>query len=149
MRVGSSSVARMTLVLLPAAVWLGCGGGTAPNLVDVSGTWQYAEQFTDQLHNATCTDSGTYSIAQAADGFTGIYFQRGVCRGPFGVVDNTDSGSVTEGHVVGRTLRFKAPNCQYEGVKADNMEELDGQVVCTVGDQSVTYNFSGTWSAHR
>jgi hypothetical protein len=149
MRLGYRSFRRSLSALVPAALWLGCGGGTDPNLVDISGTWQFTEQFTDAPHQATCTDNGTYTIAQAADGFTGTYFQRGVCNGPFGVVDNTDSGSVTEGRVMGRTLHFKAPNCEYDGRKADDLEQLDGHVVCSIGDQSITYTFTGSWSAHR
>jgi hypothetical protein len=146
--------ARPALWFLPAmtaAAWLGCtSGGTSPNLVDVSGRWNFVEQFTDPVQQASCADTGTYVITQSADGFVGGYSQRGVCRGSFGVVDNSDSGTVTEGHVVGHTVRFKAPNCDYDGkVGSDDQDRLDGHVVCAIGDATITYNFSGTWTAHR
>lgn len=144
--------ARTALWILPAAVtWIGCGGGgTSPNLVDMTGRWNFTEQFTDPVQRAACSDTGTYVISQSADGFTGGYSQRGVCTGPFGVVDNTDSGVVSEGHVVGRTIRFKAPFCDYDGhVPTEDGDRVDGHVACTIGDAQITYNFSGTWSAHR
>jgi hypothetical protein len=145
---------RPTLSILPAvaaATWLGCnGGGTSPNLADVSGRWNFVEQFSDPVQQASCADTGTYVITQTADGFVGGYFQRGVCRGSFGVVDNTDSGTVTEGHVVGQTVRFKAPNCDYDGkVATDDQDRLDGHVACAISDPTISYNFSGTWTAHR
>ena len=50
----------------------------------------------------------------------------------------------------GRTIRFKAPNCQYDGhTPAETTDRLDGNVVCSVGDQTITYTFTGTWSAER
>jgi hypothetical protein len=126
------------------------GGGTDPNPVDIGGVWHYTEEFTDVPHQTTCRDEGTYDLVQSAAGFTGRYFQRGICTGPFGVADNSDSGFVTDGRVAGRTLRFRAPNCEYDGRKTDDvMERLDGHVVCSVGDETITYTFTGTWSAHR
>ena len=144
------------LWFLPAiasgAVWVGCvaTGGTEPNPVDIGGTWSFVEQFTDLDHHITCADTGTYVITQSASGFVGSYTQRGVCALPAGIVDNSDSGAVTDGRVVGRTVRFKAPNCEYDGrVQIENMDRLTGYVACVLSDQQVTYNFSGTWSAVR
>lgn len=146
----SLSPAHLLMPLLAAAA-VACGkSGTEPNLVDISGHWRYVEQFTDVAHQVTCADTGTYEIAQAADGFTGIYAQRGACHGPGINADNTDSGTVSEGHVLGRTIKFKAPNCAYDGqTPLDRSDRLDGHVVCTIGDPTITYNFSGSWSAVR
>ncbi len=139
-------------MLAIAAVWAGCvaSGGTEPNPVDVGGTWSFVEEFTDLQHRISCADTGTYVITQSASGFTGSYRQRGVCVLPAGLVDNSDSGAVTDGRVVGRTIRFKAPNCEYDGrVQVENTDRLTGYVVCEISDQQVTYSFSGTWSAVR
>lgn len=142
---------RQALAAVACATTLACAGtGTNPNVVDISGHWRYTERYTDVPHQASCFDSGTYDIVQTTDGFVGIYGQRGYCTTPQGTADNADSGSVTEGHVAGRTIRFKAPNCQYDGhTPAESTDRLDGNVVCSVGDQTITYTFTGTWSAQR
>jgi hypothetical protein len=139
-------------VLAITAVCVGCvaSGGTEPNPVDIGGTWSFVEEFTDLDHHITCADTGTYVISQAASGFTGSYTQRGVCAYPTGLVDNSDNGAVTDGRVLGRTVRFKAPYCEYDGrVLIENMDRLTGYVVCEVNSQQVTYSFTGTWSAVR
>lgn len=133
-------------------VWAGCvaTGGTEPNPVDIGGTWSFVEQFTDLDHQITCADTGTYVITQSASGFVGVYTQRGACVLPAGIVDNSDSGAVTDGRVVGRTVRFKAPNCEYDGrVQIEDLDRLTGYVACEISDQQNTYSFSGTWSAVR
>lgn len=146
-------LSRRVLVLLTVAcaIVLACsGGGTNPNLIDISGRWRYVERYTDVAHQASCLDSGTYDIMQSMNGFIGVYGQRGYCATPQGTVDNTDSGAVTEGHVAGRTITFKAPNCQYDGhTPVETTDRLDGNVVCSVGDHTITYTFTGTWSAER
>ncbi|HKC46370.1 MAG TPA: hypothetical protein VKB63_02120 [Gemmatimonadales bacterium] len=148
-----STIHRRMLVLhlLGGAIALACaGGGTNPNLIDISGRWRYTERYTDLAHQASCFDSGAYDIMQSQNGFVGVYGQRGYCTTPQGTADNTDSGAVTEGHVVGRTIRFKAPNCQYDGhTPVETTDRLDGNVVCSVGDRTITYTFTGTWSAQR
>jgi hypothetical protein len=139
-------------VLAITAVCVRCvaSGGTEPNPVDIGGTWSFVEEFTDLDHHITCADTGTYVITQSASGFAGSYTQRGACALPAGLVDNSDSGAVTDGRVVGRTVRFKAPNCEYDGrVLIENMDRLTGHVACEIGDQQVTYSFAGTWSAVR
>jgi hypothetical protein len=141
---------RLALPLLAAAGIACAKSGTDPNLIDISGHWRFVEQFTDVAHAVTCADTGTYEMAQSADGFVGVYAQHGACRGPGINADNTDSGTVSEGHVLGRTIRFKAPNCDYDGhTPTDSEDRLDGLVVCTIGDPTVTYNFSGSWFAER
>lgn len=146
-------ISRPVFVLLTVAcaVALACGrGGTNPNLIDISGRWRYVERYSDLVHHASCLDSGTYDIMQSMNGFVGVYGQRGYCTTPQGTADNTDSGAVTEGHVAGRTIHFKAPNCQYDGhTPVETNDRLDGNVVCSVGNQTITYTFTGTWSAER
>jgi len=144
------------LSLLPAlaiaTVWAGCvaSGGTEPNPVDIGGTWSFVEEFTDLDHHITCADTGTYVITQSAAGFAGSYTQRGVCALPSGLVDNSDAGAVTDGHVIGRTVRFKALNCEYDGrVQVENVDRLTGYVACQISDPQITYSFTGTWSAVR
>lgn len=145
------SPAHRLLMPLFAAAGVACArSGTEPNLVDISGHWTFVEQFSDIIHQVICADTGTYEIFQSANGFTGAYAQRGACHGPGINADNADSGTVSEGRVLGRTIKFKAPNCAYDGeTPLDRTDRLDGHVICTIGDATITYNFSGTWSAVR
>lgn len=138
-----------TLAVLLAAA--GCDAGTDPNTVDVSGHWTFRETLEDVAHGISCTDSGSYDIAQVGDKFSGAYYQRGACITPTGTVDNTDSGTVHAGRVIGRTLRFMVTaNCDYEG-SASGMPAtaLEGRGACVLQDVNRTLNFSGTWRATR
>jgi len=101
-------------------------------------------------HSITCQDVGTYSLLQAGANFVGSYGQVGVCHTPQGDKYNNDSGPVTRGHVVGHTLRFSAPNCEYDGsVDTDSGASITGRVVCALSDPTRQFNFSGTWQASR
>ena len=52
--------------------------------------------------------------------------------------------------MVGRTIRFKAPNCAYDGhLPVESDDNVSGHVACTIGDANITYNFTGTWAAAR
>lgn len=139
---------RTLAILLLAA---GCEAGTDANTADVSGHWTFTETLADAVHGISCTDSGTYDIAQVGDTFSGAYYQRGACVTPTGTVDNTDSGTVQSGRVIGHTLRFMVTaNCDYEGsVSGMPATALAGRGVCVLQDVNRTLNFSGNWQATR
>ncbi len=125
-------------------------GGVQPNTADISGAWQYTEAFTDLSHGISCADTGSYQMVQAGTTFTGTYTQRGVCRTPHGDVSNTNNGPVRAGQLTGRTLKFAAPNCSYDGsVRADTYDRIDGHVVCQLQDSTRLLNFTGSWNANR
>lgn len=138
-----------SLVLLLAAA--ACEAGTDANTADVSGHWEFTETFQDVAHGISCADTGSYEITQVGDLFSGRYGQRGVCRTPTGNVDNADSGTVQNGRVIGRTVRFMVTaNCEYEG-SASGMPAtaLAGRGACVLQDVNRTLNFAGTWQASR
>jgi len=146
----SRPLALLGAAAIAGGVLFACRAGTEPNLADISGTWQYTETFTDVSHSITCQDVGTYSLLQAGANFVGSYGQVGVCHTPQGDKYNDDSGAVTRGHVVGHTLRFSAPNCEYDGsVDTDSGASITGRVVCALSDPTRQFNFSGTWQASR
>ena len=151
MRAASFVLGRVFLAMAVAVLMLRCAtGGTEPNLVDITGHWEFVEEFTDFAHHVTCADTGGYDIVQSVDGFVGSYGQRGACRGPGINVNNADSGLVTDGRVAGRTIRFQAPNCAYDGrVPNESDDRLSGRVACTISDATATYSFTGIWSATR
>ena len=56
-------LSRVLPPIAVALVWLQCAkGGTEPNLVDVTGHWEFVEQFSDPVHQVTCSDTGGYDI---------------------------------------------------------------------------------------
>ena len=125
-------------------------GGVQPNTADISGNWQYTEAFTDLSHGISCADTGTYQMVQAGTTFTGSYAQRGICRTPQGDVSNADNGPVSAGQLTGRTLKFVAPNCAYDGsVSADTYDRIAGHVVCQLRDSTRLLSFTGSWNANR
>jgi hypothetical protein len=137
--------------LAPFLVTAGCSSGTESNLADVSGNWSFTETLEDRLHGYSCIDTGTYQIHQVGDRFDGKYAQHGVCNTPQGPVDNTDSGTVDAGRVIGRTIRFMVTaSCEYEGT-ASGMPAtaLAGRGICVLHDVNRTINFSGNWQATR
>jgi hypothetical protein len=138
-----------SLILLVVAA--ACTAGTEANTADVSGRWKFTETLKDVAHSITCTDSGSYDITQVGDTFSGVYYQRGACITPTGAVDNTDSGTVHAGRVIGRTVRFMVTaNCDYEGsVSGMPATTLAGRGVCVLQDVDRTLSFSGTWQATR
>jgi hypothetical protein len=139
---------RILFLLFLAAA---CQAGTDANTVDVSGHWEFTETFEDIAHGISCADTGSYEITQVADQFSGHYGQRGVCHTPTGTVDNADSGTVKNGRVTGRTVRFMVTdNCDYEG-SASGMPPtmLAGRGSCVLQDVNRTLTFSGTWQAAR
>ena len=138
---------KFAILLIVAA----CDAGTDPNTADVSGHWTFTETLEDLAHGISCTDSGSYDIVQVGDKFSGAYYQRGACTTPSGTVDNTDSGTVHAGRVIGRTLRFMVTaNCDYEGsVNGMPPMTLAGRGVCVLEDVDRTLTFSGTWQATR
>ncbi len=128
-----------------------CQAGTDANTADVSGHWEFTETFEDIAHGISCADTGSYEITQAGDQFSGRYGQRGVCHTPTGAVDNADSGTVRNGRVIGRTVRFMVTDhCDYEG-SASGMpaSALAGRGACVLQDVDRTLHFSGTWQATR
>src|SRR5260370_4462430 len=125
-------------------------GGVQRDAPDIRGGWQCTEAFTDLSHGISCTDTGPYQMVQAGTTFTGRYSQRGICRTPQGDVSNTDHGPVSAGQLTGRTLKFAAPNCSYDGsVRADTYDRIDGHVVCQLQDSTRVLNFTGSWNANR
>lgn len=125
-------------------------GGVQPNTADISGAWQYTEAFTDLSHGISCADTGTYQMVQAGTTFTGTFTQRGICTTPQGDVSNTAHGPVSAGQLTGRTLKFVAPNCSYDGsVRADTYDRIDGHVVCQVQDSTRLLSLTGSWNATR
>ena len=129
---------------------VGCSdSSTNPNTEDFGGAWHYVEVLSDVPNGVSCADTGVYRLTQAGTMFDGDYVQSGVCSTPSGLQDNTDSGGVTGGQVIGRTLRFTAALvCAYDGRLDPMVARISGRVVCILPGMD-TLTLAGAWSATR
>lgn len=142
---------RFTIVCPLVGLLVGCSdSSTNPNTADFGGTWHFVEVLDNVPHDISCADTGVYRLTQTGTTFDGDYVQRGICRTAAGLVDNADSGSVTDGRVVGRTLRFKASLvCEYDGALDSATGRISGRGLCVLQGGGDTLKLSGVWSATR
>ena len=125
---------------------------------DISGEWTFHEEatflFFHVAGNATkafrCSSDGTYTFVQTGDTFTGSFDQVGVCAAADGTSfpNNFTDAPVTDGTIQGRSFRFVADGCPYEGaVRGPTLSEMGGAGRCGGGGTFGTYRAS--WSATR
>jgi hypothetical protein len=128
-----------------------CADTTAgANTATVHGTWRYVETLESVSDGIACADTGVYRWTQSGTVFAGDYVQRGVCRTPLGVVNNADSGGVSDGRIVGRSIRFRASLfCEYDGLREAAVERITGRAVCVLSNATDTLRLAGVWSATR
>ena len=141
-----------TLRLLPfAGLLVGCDDpATKPNTADFGGVWRYVENMTDVRSDIACTANGVYRLNQMGTMFHGDYVQEGLCTTPEGPIDNSDSGGVANGVVIGRTIRFRASQyCDYDGALDHATGRLTGRALCILVGGGDSIHLIGTWSATR
>ena len=145
---------RPSIVCALGGLLVGCGeAATNPNTADFAGAWRYVETMRDLSAGVSCADTGVYRLSQTGTDFAGDYVQSGVCQTTMGFLDNTDSGGVANGVVVGRTLRFTAAQvCDYDGKLDPNSGGISGHLLCLLADAPApgdTIRLAGTWTATR
>lgn len=123
---------------------------TRANTHDFGGVWQYTETMTDVPNGIACSAAGQYRLTQMGMLFHGDYVQTGVCQTPEGAIDNADSGGVSDGIVVGRTIRFRAvPYCDYDGSLDASSGRVTGRSLCILVGGGDSLTLRGSWSATR
>ena len=130
------------IVVTLLGVVVSCKESNAPSgpPPDVAGAWAFGQRLAGG--GSTCANHGTVTVSQNGSLFTGTYSQTGFCSGPGGTTDNSGSGDITSGRLIGAALQFSAGGCSYRGqVVADPPDGASGTVTCQI--QSI--NFSGTW----
>src|SRR5437867_4172011 len=109
--------------------------------LDISGVWDWTEQYV----NPVCHDTGTYAFTQSGATFTGRSDQVGICETEYGPLDNTSSDPVSSGTVTGATMNFLVGangQCTYTAtVTGTPPDHLSGTTICG--------NATGTWEAVR
>src|SRR2546425_1426971 len=119
---------------------------TCVQRVDVSGVWNFIEQYGSPL---ACNDTGSFTFTSSGDGFGGVSDQVGTCDRQEGSADNSFnqlgplSGSVMYASSGAVSVSFSVGACYYVATVAGTPSALltDGTVGCPAG--------SGTWAAVR
>ncbi len=110
--------------------------------LDIAGTWDWTEQFT----NRVCYDTGTYVFSQSGSSFSGTSEQVGSCPVNAYVIERNDHRDPVGGGTVSvDSIAFLVglgQTCQYRGaVIGSPPDHLRGTAVCG--------NSTGTWDAVR
>jgi hypothetical protein len=153
----SVGVGLRSMIVTAGAAMLGfgmvaCGDSPSePQVLNLSGGWNYTESFSSSQAGFSCQDSGTITIAQTGNNFTGSYNQQGTCTdSQGGTYDNSGTGALSGGQVSGQTATFASGGCSYTGTISGNPpNRVDGAVSCTIALGGTNYSFSGTWTATR
>lgn len=124
-------------------------------VLDVGGRWTYSETLSDPALALTCTNTGTFEIAQTGVTFSGTADQTGECLEQGEPIDNSGTFEITLGAVDNTTIRFTEPGdvtCVYQGSLVDNPPTTgSGTVSCTglLGLFGPNINATGNWQMTR
>ena len=136
----------LSLILTVALV--GCSDDNGPTgpTPDFAGTFLFKAEMADAEHDITCTADGTANIGQSGSTFSGTFTQTGECVGPGGSADNSGSGPISAGRLVGNTMSFEVPSCRYEGTLAgDPPSGASGELTCSILEEGERFDFVGDW----
>ena len=143
-------LAPLALALVLAA----CGSSTAPNVMDIAGTWNFTGNISNGALAASCQSTSTATVSQSGSSFSGT--------GSNGTEVCTQNGSVIS-NVSGLTSTFSGGQinasgvsfvddggCTYTGNGSGSpTNRLTGNVSCTVAVSGSQYVFTGTWTGSR
>jgi alpha-tubulin suppressor-like RCC1 family protein len=118
------------------------GSLTLPVVPEITGEWNYTEQFSTSLSQGalTCSDTGSYQFTQSGAQIGGTKAQVGTCLGSLASSDNTAGAFPISGNLSTTHLRFSDAGCLFDAdVSGPSPSTLSGTVSCG--------NWTGTWEA--
>ena len=118
------------------------GSLTLTVVPEITGEWNYTEQFSIGIFEGavTCSDTGSYQFSQSGVQIDGTKAHVGTCLGSLASSDNTSGAFAISGSLSPTHLRFSDSDCLFEAdVLSPSPSTLSGTVSC--GD------WSGTWQA--
>ncbi len=146
------SLAVLAAAFTTAALLVGCGDGTGPQVLNIAGLWNYSDNISSSSAGISCNSSGTATINQSGATFTGTATATsGVCTDSFGnSVPNTGASNIAGGQVSGNQVSLQTPNCQYTGtISGTPPNQMSGTETCTIAVSGTNYTFTGPWQASR
>ncbi len=131
-----------------------CGGGdspSAPDVPNITGTWQFTETYGNTALGLSCNNGGSLNLIQSSGNVTGIFTQEGMCiDSNLNIFDNSGSGSVSGGQISGTNLSFVAGGCTYNGSVSGNPANLvSGSIICALAIGGMNFDLTGSWTASR
>jgi hypothetical protein len=133
---------RLVFALLPLSSFaVGCGEDlTGPGNV-LSGVWAYNDAVGSASYGTYCASSGTLTVEQSGDNFTGTVNATPDCN---------DGSSITGGQINGSEVSFQIGACQFTGrVSGSPPSSMRGTKSCPARSGGTRYLVSGPWAASR
>ncbi|HXT90544.1 MAG TPA: Ig-like domain-containing protein [Trebonia sp.] len=109
---------------------------------EITGEWNYTEQFSAAVFGGTvtCSDTGSYQFSQSGVQIGGTKAQVGTCLGPLTSSDNTAGAFSISGNLSATHFRFGDAGCLFDAdVSGPSPSKLSGTMSCG--------NLTGTWEA--
>jgi hypothetical protein len=128
-----------------------CSGDSTGLSTNLSGAWQFSENFSNSTLQMSCTSTGTVNMSHTGSSLAGNFTQTGICTAPsIGTVDNSGSGTIVGGQVSGNRVSFQSGECTYTGTLTGSpANRITGTVTCVIALVGQTFTFNGTWQAGR
>ncbi len=126
----------------------GTSDTTSPKNNGLTGTWRFQESLANAALGLTCSDSAQVALTQTGQTFTANYTQNGTCTSGGQVSDNSGTGTITDGAVVGDSVSFSEDICAYRGTLSGN-NAMSGAVDCTDTSTGTPVTISGNWTMAR
>ncbi len=140
-------VAALGVVALAA-----CKGSdsTGPSSSGINGAWRFQETLSNASLALTCADSAAVTVSQTGQTFTATYAQTGACSANGQTVDNSGSGSITNGRIAGDSVSFTEDICAYAGTTTGTpITSMNGTVTCTDNSSGTPVVVAGNWVMTR
>ncbi len=140
------------VAVVVTAVLAACGSSdsTGPGSTGINGTWRFQESLGNSSLALTCADSAAVVVTQNGQAFTATYNQTGTCNSNGQLVDNSGSGSISDGRVAGDSISFSEDICAYQGILAGSpATSMSGTVTCTDTSTGQAVTVAGNWLMTR
>ncbi len=140
------------VVTLGVVALAACKGSdsTGPGTSALNGSWKFQETLSNSTLALTCADSATITVTQSGQTFSANYVQTGTCSANGQTVDNSGSGSISNGRVAGDSVSFNEDICAYAGTLTGSpASSMNGTVTCTDTSSGTPVVVAGNWVMTR
>ena len=144
------------ITLFAVAAIIACGDSDSPEVLAISGSWQFADSLLNWGRDTRCTSgSGTLTVTPAGDMFTGTLTDETLCTAPSDTsqTGGSRSGTIQNGVVMSTTVSFSVAFCNYVGALSggDPPSTMSGDERCVLHSETTTdsWVFTADWQATR
>jgi hypothetical protein len=146
---------RLLLALVVGSV--ACGSGEGPtdtaSVVQIGGSWNLTETFSENRLGIICSNRAVVTIVQTGAKFRATSTQTGSCTDATGTFDNSGTFQLLDGVVEQTSVSWRddgEPTCRYSGnLLGTPPSRMAGSVQCAGTVGGVTLDSRGTWEMTR